>query len=67
MEMTIGEQMFRLSYALIGLDMTEEFPVIWLRLRQAINRGAKVILSGIVLRKSPNTSTKPSYMLRARN
>lgn len=37
----------KLSYAyLIGLDLTEEFPVIWLRLRQAINRGAKVIFIG---------------------
>lgn len=36
-----------LSYAyLLGLDLTEEFPVIWLRLRQAINRGAKVIYIG---------------------
>ena len=31
---------------LLGLDLTEEFPVIWLRLRQAINRGAKVIFIG---------------------
>ncbi len=36
-----------LSFAvLFGLDLTEEFPVIWLRLRQAINRGAKVIFLG---------------------
>ena len=31
---------------LFGLDLTEEFPVIWLRLRQAINRGAKVYFFG---------------------
>ena len=36
-----------LDYAVIcGLDLTEEFPVIWLRLKQAINRGAKVIYLG---------------------
>ncbi len=36
-----------LSYAyLLGADITEEFPVIWLRLRQAINKGAKVIFFG---------------------
>ena len=31
---------------LLGLDLTEEFPVIWLRLRQAINKGAKVVFIG---------------------
>lgn len=36
-----------LSFALLlGFDITEEFPVIWLRLRQAINKGAKVIYIG---------------------
>lgn len=46
MEMTIGE-CEQLSYAIfLGLDLTEEFPVIWLRLRQAINRGSKVIFLG---------------------
>lgn len=46
MEMSIGE-CEQLSYAiLMGIDLTEEFPVIWLRLRQAINRGAKVIFIG---------------------
>lgn len=36
-----------LDYAyLLGLDLTEEFPVLWLRLRQAINKGAKVIFIG---------------------
>lgn len=46
MEMTIGE-CEELSYAvLLGVDLTEEFPVIWLRLKQAINRGAKVIFMG---------------------
>ena len=46
MEMSIGE-CEELSYAvLLGIDLTEEFPVIWLRLKQAINRGAKVIFLG---------------------
>lgn len=46
MEISIGDSE-KLSFAvLLGLDLTEEFPVIWLRLRQAINRGAKVIYMG---------------------
>lgn len=46
MEMTIGE-CEELSYAILcGIDITEEFPIIWLRLKQAINRGAKVIFVG---------------------
>lgn len=46
MEMSIGD-CEQLSYAvLLGFDLTEEFPVIWLRLRQAINRGAIVIFIG---------------------
>lgn len=46
MEMTIGE-CEELSFAvLLGLDLTEQFPVIWLRLRQAIHKGAKVTFMG---------------------
>lgn len=46
MEMTIGE-CEQLSYAfLLGLDLTEEFPVIWLRLKQAINHGADISFIG---------------------
>ncbi len=46
MEMSIGESE-QLSFALLlGLDITEEFPVVWLRLKQAINRGAKVTFMG---------------------
>lgn len=46
MEMSIGE-CEHLSYAIIcGLDLTEEFPVVWLRLKQAINKGAKVYFIG---------------------
>ncbi|MBA3957098.1 MAG: NADH-quinone oxidoreductase subunit NuoG [Parachlamydiaceae bacterium] len=44
-----------LSYAfLLGIDLTEEFPVIWLRLKQAINKGAHVVFSGHF---SPEIST----------
>lgn len=36
-----------LSFAvLLGLDVTEEFPVLWLRLKEAINQGAKTIFLG---------------------
>ena len=46
MEMSIGE-CEQLSFAVLaGVDLTEDFPVIWLRLRQAINNGAKVIFIG---------------------
>ena len=46
MEISIGE-CEDLSYAiLLGLDLTEEFPVIWLRLKQAINKGATAIFIG---------------------
>ncbi len=46
MEISIGECP-ELSFAiLLGVDLTEEFPVIWLRLKEAINRGAKVIFLG---------------------
>lgn len=46
MQMPIGATE-ELSYAvLFGLDITEEFPVIWLRLKQAINKGAKVLFFG---------------------
>lgn len=46
MDMQIGD-CEQLSYAvLLGLDLTEEFPVIWLRLKQAINKGAKVVFIG---------------------
>lgn len=46
MEISIGE-CENLSFAiLLGIDITEEFPVIWLRLKQAINKGAIVIFAG---------------------
>lgn len=41
------QEMEKVKFALLlGTDLTEEFPVIWLRLRQAINRGAKVLFLG---------------------
>lgn len=46
MEMTIGD-CENLSFAILfGLDLTEEFPVIWLRLKQARNKGATVLFFG---------------------
>jgi NADH-quinone oxidoreductase subunit G len=46
MEMSIGE-CEELSWAIIcGADLTEEFPVIWLRLHQAINNGARILFTG---------------------
>lgn len=46
MQIEIGD-VENLSHVLLaGLDITEEFPVIWLRLKQAINKGAKVTFIG---------------------
>lgn len=46
MELSIGE-CENLDFVLLcGVDLTEEFPVIWLRLRQAIHKGATVIFLG---------------------
>jgi NADH-quinone oxidoreductase subunit G len=46
MEISIGE-CAELSYAiLLGLDITEEFPVVWLRLKEAINNKATVLFFG---------------------
>lgn len=46
MEISIG-QCAQLSYAaLIGLDITEEFPIVWLRLKHALNHGAQVHFLG---------------------
>jgi NADH-quinone oxidoreductase subunit G len=46
MEISIGDCEDLDFVALFGIDLTEEFPVIWLRLRQAINKGAKVLFFG---------------------
>ncbi|CDR33438.1 NADH-quinone oxidoreductase subunit NuoG [Criblamydia sequanensis] len=46
MECSIGS-LEELNFAiLLGIDLTEEFPVLWLRLRQAINRHAKTLFAG---------------------
>lgn len=45
-EQSIGE-CEELAYGLLlGVDLTEEFPVVWLRLRQAINKGAPIQFFG---------------------
>ncbi len=46
MEISIGTCADLSFVILLGLDLTEEFPVIWLRLREAINKGATVIFLG---------------------
>jgi len=46
MTITIGEIEHLEKIFLLGIDLTEEFPVIWLRLRQAIHKGAEVIFLG---------------------
>lgn len=46
MEITIGECESLPFATLFGVDLTEEFPVIWLRLKKAINQGASVRFVG---------------------
>ncbi len=46
MENAIGECEALSTIILLGVDLTEEFPVIWLRLKQAINCGAKALFIG---------------------
>lgn len=46
MEISIGALEHLETVFLFGINLTEEFPVLWLRLRQAINKGAKVFYSG---------------------
>lgn len=43
---------------MLGLDLTEEFPVIWLRLKQAFNRGAKSVFIGHYRPEIANYFTK---------
>lgn len=41
------ENIEELSFAaLLGIDLTEEFPIGWLRLKQALNHGAEVLFLG---------------------
>lgn len=46
MEIALGETESLAYFLLLGCDLTEEFPVIWLRLRQAINAGAQSTFIG---------------------
>lgn len=46
MEIPIGDCAQLSTVVLLGVDITEEFPVIWLRLKQALNQGAKGIFIG---------------------
>jgi len=46
MEISLGDIEKQSFVLLLGIDLTEEFPVIWLRLKEAINRGAKVLFLG---------------------
>jgi NADH-quinone oxidoreductase subunit G len=46
MEISLGDCESLSFVVLLGTDLTEEFPLIWLRLKQAINRGAKVLFLG---------------------
>ncbi len=42
-----GSDFKELSFALLlGLDITEEFPVLWLRLKEAINQGTQTLFMG---------------------
>jgi len=46
MEMTIGETEDLSVIYLLGVDITEEFPVIWLRIKAALNKGARCVFIG---------------------
>lgn len=45
-EISLGEAEQLSDAIVLGADLTEEFPVLWLRLKQGINHGAKVIYAG---------------------
>jgi len=46
MELAIGDIESQEQVLILGCDITEEFPVLWLRLKQAINKGCKVTFAG---------------------
>lgn len=46
MQISLGECEQLSYFYLIGCDVTEEFPLLWLRLKQAMNQGAKGIFIG---------------------
>ena len=45
-EISLGELENLDAAILLGADLTETFPVIWLRLKQGINKGAQVVYAG---------------------
>lgn len=46
MDMSIGEIEELSAIYLLGVDITEEFPVIWLRIKAALNKGASCVFIG---------------------
>jgi NADH-quinone oxidoreductase subunit G len=46
MELSLGDCESLSYFYIIGSDITEEFPVLWLRLKQAMNKGARAIFIG---------------------
>ncbi len=46
MELEIGELENIQELLILGCDITEEFPLLWLRLKLAINKGCKVTFAG---------------------
>ncbi len=45
-EISLGEIESLDNVLVLGSDLTETFPVIWLRLKQGMNNGAKVVVTG---------------------
>jgi NADH-quinone oxidoreductase subunit G len=46
MQMPVGDCAKLPFVLLLGLDLTEEFPVVWLRLKEALNQGAEAVFIG---------------------
>lgn len=46
MEISIGDCENIQNTILLGIDLTEEFPLVWLRLKAAMNKGAKIHFFG---------------------
>lgn len=46
MELSLGDCEGLSYFYIVGSDITEEFPLLWLRLKQAINKGAKAVFIG---------------------
>lgn len=46
MESSIGDLEQQSLALLLGIDLTEEFPILWLRLKKAINKGGKAVFIG---------------------